>query len=232
MKIGDKYSRLLLDADDTVFDFKKCEKEALMSVCADEGFILSDDDVRIYSEINESMWKMLERGEIGKEELKRRRFAEFARVKGYGFDPEKVAVNYEEKLSYTGYLLPGAEEACRRLSGRYSLYFITNGLKSVQERRLGSSPVMKYFAKAYISGEIGFNKPSAKFFDAVAADIPGFGRHDTLVVGDSLTSDIRGGAGDGMDTCWINPSGSPVPDGVTYSVRSLAGLPGLLETEV
>ena len=52
------------------------------------------------------------------------------------------------------------------------------------------------------------------------------------MVGDSLTSDIRGGRNAGLRTCWFNPHGKParadiVPD---YEVSALEQLPALLET--
>ena len=51
-------------------------------------------------------------------------------------------------------------------------------------------------------------------------------RETTLIVGDSLTSDIRGGENAGIATCWYNPKGSPRPDGfrIDHEVRSLAEL--------
>ena len=63
------------------------------------------------------------------------------------------------------------------------------------------------------------------------ADIPDFDPATTLVVGDSLTSDIKGGINAGLDTCWYNPKGKPTPADlpVTYVIRDLAELPRLVE---
>ena len=53
-----------------------------------------------------------------------------------------------------------------------------------------------------------------------------------MMVGDSLTSDILGGIGAGMKTCWVNPEGRPPRPDIRpdYTVRALEELPPLLET--
>ena len=56
-----------------------------------------------------------------------------------------------------------------------------------------------------------------------------FDPETTLIVGDSLTSDIRGGLNAGIKTCWFNPKrkvGRPdiVPDFEIYSLAELKNL--------
>ena len=47
-----------------------------------------------------------------------------------------------------------------------------------------------------------------------------------LIVGDSLTSDIKGGNNIGIDTCWYNPKGVNKPDDiiVNYEIKELSDL--------
>lgn len=56
--------------------------------------------------------------------------------------------------------------------------------------------------------------------------MPGAERKGTLIVGDSLNSDIKGGNTAGIDTCWFNPQGALNTAGVTVSweIRSLKEL--------
>ena len=61
--------------------------------------------------------------------------------------------------------------------------------------------------------------------------IVGFSPETAVIVGDSLTSDIRGGRNAGIRTVWFNPEGKRggediVPD---YEFRALSELPALLE---
>jgi 2-haloacid dehalogenase len=95
---------------------------------------------------------------------------------------------------------------------------------------LSSLPLSTLIEKNYISEELGYEKPDIRYFQAVAEDIPDFDPKTALVVGDSLTSDMAGGIGAGLDTCWINPTGRPIPShlSITYSIPSIADLPGLL----
>jgi 2-haloacid dehalogenase len=128
------------------------------------------------------------------------------------------------------FLIDGALETCRRLAAHASLYIITNGIKFVQERRFGASPLVPYFKDVFISEEMGAEKPHKAYFDEVARRIPDFAPQETLVVGDSLSSDIRGGMLAGIDTCWYNPAGKPLPEGicVNYCVRGLEELPAIV----
>ena len=75
----------------------------------------------------------------------------------------------------------------------------------------------------FISETVGYDKPSVKYFEAVAEAIPDFDKEKTLVVGDSLTSDIKGGINFGLDTCWFNPNGKARPEEmeITYEIKSL-----------
>ena len=65
---------------------------------------------------------------------------------------------------------------------------------------------------------------------SVAARIPDFDPRDTMVIGDSLSSDMEGGIRAGLDTCWYNPTGKPIPAGmpITYTVSSLGEILPLL----
>lgn len=48
------------------------------------------------------------------------------------------------------------------------------------------------------------------------------------MVGDSLTSDIKGGNDYGIDTCWFNPTGRPADDGISPRME-IAALSDLLD---
>ena len=209
-----RYHTILFDADNTLLDFFKSEKEALRDALGFLGVLSNEEMLKKYSEINDGVWKMLERGEITKAELRELRFALFSSHFSLGIDVPRLANLYTELLATKSFLMDGALEVCRRLAEHCRLYVITNGMASVQHGRFDSSPLHPLFEGAFISDEIGAEKPSPLFFAHVAANIPQFDPRDTLVVGDSLTSDIKGGVDAGIDTCWFNPGGKPVPDGM------------------
>jgi 2-haloacid dehalogenase len=119
--------------------------------------------------------------------------------------------------------MDGALEVCHALADHCRLYIITNGIASVQHGRLDPSSIRPYFHELFISDELGAEKPDKAFFERVAQRIPDFDPADTLVVGDSLSSDIRGGICAGLDTCWLNPNGAQAPCDVemTYTIKRL-----------
>ena len=133
-------------------------------------------------------------------------------------------------LSQGHYFLPGAEEAVEALSKKYRLFLASNGTASVQHGRMTSANLYRFFEKAFVSQDIGHNKPSPAYFEACFAQIPGFCREKAMMVGDSLTSDIKGGIQAGLKTVWVNPGhkscGDIRPD---YEIEALSQLEELLE---
>ncbi len=221
-----RYEFLLLDADETLFDFPRAERAALCDALRAAGIEPNEEMVATYSKINDGFWKMLERGEIGKKELRVARFAAFCEHYGFHADVPQLALAYTDALAGKGYLLPHAVEVCRALAAHCKLYIITNGIATVQRGRFEPSPLREFVQDLFISEEIGAEKPNPAYFDAVAARIPRFDRKKALVVGDSLSSDMRGGTNAGIDTCWFNPAGKSAPADlpITYEIRTLEAL--------
>lgn len=220
-----KYTTILFDADDTLFDFKRSEHEAVKDVLSLVRLPETDEIIEKYSEINKGYWKMLERGEITKKDLFIARWNAF--LDFYGLkdaDAEMIAKHYLKSLSQKCYLLDGAEELCRNLYGKFRLFIVTNGYAIVQHGRFDKSPIRKYFEDMFISEEMGAEKPSKEYFDAVFSKIPNFDKNRTIIIGDSLSSDIKGGINAGIDTCWYNPKGAHAPEelSITYTVRKLS----------
>lgn len=147
-------------------------------------------------------------------------------------DPATFSAFYLARLGEGSFLLPGAEDICRYLSGKYRLAIVTNGLKEVQRPRIAASPIAGLFDAVSISEEAGGGKPGPAIFDR-AFTLLGLSAEDkgaALMIGDSLSSDIQGGVNYGIDTCWYNPSKAPNPTGPrpTYEIGDLAELRDIL----
>ncbi len=207
-----KYTTLLMDADDTVFDFPKCEYQALRSAMNGRGYPFDDEICSTFSRINAALWKKFEMNEITRAELRIRRFREmigtcFSYIDDLQTVSRELADDYVRFLAQNAVYIKGAEEALEELVMHYDIYIITNGLKTVQRERLEISGLNRFVKKAYISDEMGVQKPDRKFFDMVLSDINEKDRTKVLVVGDSLTSDMQGGRNSGLDTCLYDPKG-------------------------
>jgi len=224
-----KYTWLLFDADDTLFDFPKAEANALKWTLEQAGLGSQPEFFALYARCNQQVWGEFERGELTSTELRVKRFRLFFDEAHLNADPQTVSPLYLRNLALGIDLLEDAEEVVRALMGRYSLGLVTNGLKDVQRPRLENSALRNCFEKVFISEEVGAAKPSRGYFDAVFREIGQPPKESVLLIGDSLTSDMRGGVDYGIDTCWYNPQGKTTELAVTYQIRQLKELLPILE---
>lgn len=222
---------VLFDLDDTLLDFHRAEAEAIRYTLKEFGIDPTDENVALYSKINRSCWAKLETGEFTREEVLHRRFDMLFETLGVDGDSHETQKLYEYRLSLGAYYLDGAEEMLNALYGRYRLYMATNGIVNVQSRRIKDSGIGKYFEEIFVSEKIGFNKPDKRFFDAAFATIPDFKHGETVMVGDLLTSDIKGGINAGIKTVYFNPKRLPNNTDITpdYEIAHHGELIKLLE---
>lgn len=221
---------VLFDLDDTLFDFHKAEKIALTKTLVHFGIDPTEETLALYSTINAAHWKRLELGEISREEVKVGRYRELFKTIGVECDPVKATAYYESMLAIGHYFMPGAPELLEELYGKYRLYIVSNGTAKVQEGRIGSSGIAKYMDGIFISQILGANKPDKQFFDICFAEIPDFSLSETVIIGDSLSSDIKGGINAGITTAWFNPKGIENDSDIKpdYTIKELSEVPGLL----
>ena len=221
---------LFLDLDDTILDFHKAERIAISKTIGDFGVEPTEQILGRYHVINKWHWEQLELGRMTRAQVLQGRFRVLFEELGITVDPEAVARAYEKNLSVGHWFLPGAEEAVERLSKKYRLFLASNGTASVQKGRMTSANLYRFFEQVFVSQEIGHNKPSPDYFKGCFDRIPGFDPAKAMIVGDSLSSDIRGGINAGIRTVWVNPGhgdcGDTRPD---HEIEALHQLEALLE---
>ena len=211
------------DLDDTLLYFKACEREALRATLRLNGIEMTDHLICRYSAINDSKWKLFERGEITRRMVQLTRFEDF--FKEFGFEISVTDFNdqYVEQLGLQAVEYPGIHEMLSKLQPHYKMYLASNGVEKVQISRIAISKLGPYFIKLFSSEFMGAPKPEKAFFEACFAQIPNFDPKKAIIIGDSLSSDIRGGINAGIATCWFNPEGKALPEGIQpdYEIRSL-----------
>lgn len=222
---------LFLDLDDTILDFHKAERIAISKTFRDFGIEPTEEVLTRYSQINRHCWHQLELQLWTREQVLVRRFEMLFAEHNIVCDGTQVARAYEKNLAIGHYFLPGAEEAVDALSKKYRLFLASNGTASVQQGRMTSANLYRFFEKVFVSQELGANKPAKEFFERATAQIPGYDPQKALMVGDSLTSDILGGINAGMKTCWVNPKHLPTDPEIPadYEIEALSQLEELLE---
>lgn len=197
----------LLDADETILDFVRSSEESLAHTMRAFGLPYGKEMYAAYKRINDGLWREYERGEIDKKSLMRERFSRFFASLGIEADPDAANAMYFETLCRTGYLLAGADAFLHALKERGRIFLVTNGTPAAQYGRLASLGLESFFDGVYISDEIGYKKPDARFF-GVLLQREGIEREDCLVIGDSLSSDIAGANNAKIACVWYAPAGA------------------------
>jgi len=222
------YAWVLLDVDNTLFDYDRAEAVALEQSLREVGMRSTPVCVEEYRRINAQLWKEYERGKIDRDRLRVRRFELTFEALHLEADAEAFSARYLEHLGRCAYLIEGAEATVKALAQRVGLVLITNGFARVQRARLGRSPLQGLFRAVIVSEEVGAAKPDPRIFDAAFAAMGNPPKAEVLMVGDGLSSDIAGANGYGVDACWYNPAHAPLPPGMNVRYR-IDRLDGLLE---
>lgn len=225
------FKTILLDLDDTLLDFQKTEKETLKRALKELDVEPKPQILTRYNEINNSLWQQLEKGEVTRKQVQIRRFSILFSEFGIERSVESAREIYMSFLAEGYFLIDGALELLDKLSKEYDLYAVSNGAAKIQDKRLKGSGLSHYFKEIFISETVGYNKPNKKFFDYCFSRIENFSKNETLIVGDSLTSDIQGGNNAGVKTCWFNPNKKScnIQVKIDYEIHSLLELPDLLK---
>lgn len=225
-----RYETLLFDLDHTLLDSDASEIAAYAHTMATIGLANPDDHFERYLRINHGMWAAVERGELQPSEVRVRRFEQFVDELRLDADPAAMADAFVWGLGAFGELYEGARDVLDQLAGRARVAMVTNGLSDVQRARIERLDLDRYFDAVVISSEVGVTKPRPQIFDIAFELLGQPSKQSALMIGDSLTSDIRGGSDYEIATCWYNWRRSPSVPGVTitHEITDLGQLPAIV----
>lgn len=226
-----KYKTLFFDIDDTLLDFGAAEKLALRLLFEEQNFTLTSEMEEHYSELNKGLWRSYEEGKMDRDEVVNTRFSIFFKEYGKDVDGVFLEKSYRSYLEQGHQLVDGAFDLISDLTKHYDLYIVTNGISGTQHKRMRDSGLFPFFKDIFVSEDVGFQKPRKEFFDSVFERVPRFSVDQGLLIGDSLSADIKGGHVAGLDTCWFNPGLKVNTTGIlpTYQIQRLEDLYGILE---
>ena len=222
-KIIQNYQWLIFDADNTLFDYDKAEKLALLKTLDDYDICYSQDSIiDTYHKINHKLWMQFETGEVKSQaEIKQKRTSQLFETLKVKRDIHQFADDYLINLSRNGQLLDNALRVVKNLSKTKGLVIMTNGMTAVQRPRFKASPISQYFQHIIISEEIRHSKPSTKIFDHAFELMQQPDKSEVIMIGDNLGSDIQGGINYHIDTIWYNPNKHLVKHNATYEICDL-----------
>lgn len=225
-----QFRSILIDIDDTLFDFGIAERVAIAKAYRDYGIEPTEERLARYSAINIAQWEAMERGELTRDQVLLRRHELFFAELGVQIPIQEFEDRYRGYLGVGHYFVEGAEEMLTYLYGKYDLYVASNGVAETQYSRMASAGIGKYFKAVFISETTGSHKPEKAYFDYCFARMEHFEPETTLIIGDSLTSDIKGGLDAGIKTCWFNPKGKKGREDIVphYEIRDLKEIQKIL----
>jgi 2-haloacid dehalogenase len=204
-----KHRLFLFDLDDTLLDFKASEQLSFVRTMQALGVREGIDALfPQYQAINVALWREFETGAVSKDFLKVERFRKTFAQNRLELDPAAASHLYLESLSETVVLIDGAKQVCETLCAIGEVGIITNGVESIQSRRIASSGLGEHISFVSTSESCGYAKPDSRFFDYAARMARAFAKHETVIVGDRLDADILGANRFGIDSCWFNPGGA------------------------
>lgn len=227
-----EYRALLFDLDDTLLDFSTAEDRCLDKT---HKFFFADHCERElykkhYREINHFLWELVSKEVLRPEHVKIERFRRLCEVLQVTHNAKEVAKHYEAKLADEIIWLPGVKKTLKTLHTKFKMGIVTNGLTEVQEKKYHASGLSSFCHCLLISEKVGISKPNKAIFSMAMMDLATLA-HETLMIGDSLTSDFQGAINAGLDFCWINPKGIPLPKEFPkpkYILKSVSQLPSQL----
>lgn len=227
-----KYTTILWDLDQTLLDFDRSMNYAIRAVFTKYALPIDEEIVARYDAINRDHWNRLERGEISKEEVKTGRFRVLLEELGIKqIEPEEIAARYQEELGSVYYYIDGAKELVMKLKELgFRQYVVTNGVNATQSNKMKLSGLDQVMDGAFVSELMGCPKPMKGYFDACFAALPEGARETCILVGDSLTSDMKGAENAGIASCWFNPKGKEkdLDVRIDYEIRQLRELLSIL----
>lgn len=205
-----RYKAILMDSDETLLNFELAEEKALHILFdhleLDYEFVKDD-----YKRINSACWAAYEKGEMTQTELRIRRFSDFLTLHPCALSADEVAQYYEHALSMQHDELAGAYDVVKEISACLPIAIVTNGIATIQRPRMESCSLRPFFSEIVISEEVGFSKPRPEMLLIALEKLGGIDAKDALMIGDSLTSDMRAAEKAGIDFLWYNPKGKNRP---------------------
>lgn len=229
-------SLLFFDLDDTLLDHTGAEAQAqreTFSACAAVfGSVSFEEWLGAYREANGRLWAAYGRGEIGREELHRRRFAD--PLASFGLDAAvagKVGDVYLEAYRRAWRLNEGAEELLSAASGLGEVGVLSNGFRELQRAKIARFQLERWVRYVVLSEEVGAMKPARAIFDAAVRAACGEAGADgrrKLYLGDHFETDVVGAREAGWLPVLYNPGRRPLRAPVLHVARLTDAIP-LLE---
>ena len=212
---------IFIDIDGTLLDFEACVEESMRLGLIERGVDYKAEMLETFHSINDGLWRDLEQGKLTFERLLEIRWATVFAELGIELDGPEFEKYFRARLHKSAIPMSGSYEMLEYLSEKYRLFAASNGPHEQQVERLRKADMLKYFEEVFTSGLIGAEKPSADFFTYCFEKAGDIKPEESIMLGDSLTSDMKGGNAFGMETIWLNLKNEEKPDYIDREIKFL-----------
>ena len=212
---------ILIDIDNTILDWKACSHEAMIKAGLSTNIKIDDNFLKTYDIENPKLWQKLERNEITFSELKEQRFKIIFDLTNTKGDIAEFEKEFRNNILDSHIEIPNARDILEYLYSKYYIFAASNSNLYQQQRRLSSALLLDYFNDIFVSEELKAYKPSKEFFDEIFKRIP-FKKDEVIMIGDSITSDIKGAIDYGIKSIWFNRFNTNEKSFATYEVNDLS----------
>ncbi|OLU44052.1 HAD family hydrolase [Faecalibaculum rodentium] len=208
---------ILLDVDDTLLNFDACARKAMEQACQVTGVPWSRSLFDTFQEMNAGFWQQIEAGKLTLRQLWQIRWNRiFARL-GIDADGQAFEQAFHGALDTTHETVSGAAQVLKDLTDQgFILYAASNGRQRQQETRLHLAGLDRYLQGIFTSEAAGANKPAAQFYNYVMnkmrEPLPDLKPDQVVMIGDSLSADVRGARDAGMHALWFRKDGTDGAD--------------------
>lgn len=209
---------VLIDIDNTLLDFRKCAEESIKQAFSVKKLEWSPNVFPVFEKINDSLWLEIEAKTLTIDGLHKIRWNKIFDALGIDEDGESFEWLFVENLHESCIPVEGARHLVNYLASKYTVCAASNATYAQQYNRLKKAGMLPYFKELFISEKIGYPKPTKEFFDECLKQLNITDKNKVVMIGDSLTADINGGADYGLYTIWYNHKKEPVPDNIKADV--------------
>lgn len=219
---------VLIDIDDTIFDFNKCSKNAFKKTLKKLDLSYKEKDFLYFNEVNDILWNKQKLGKININEVFIERSIMMSKY--FEHDIEKEIFNdlFVEFLYDEDEMVDDIEDLLSYLSNKYQIYAASNGIYDMQINRLKKSNLDKYFKDIFVSDKMVYEKPDKKFFEKIM-NITKYSNKNLIMIGDSIKSDIIGAKNSGIKSIYFNKGNKKISDkDFTYQVKKLSEIKKIL----
>lgn len=229
-----KYKCVFFDLDHTLWDYEKNSDETLAELYDKHrlqslGVTTVDAFCSKFREVNLRLWDQFDTGQITGDVIRKERFKQI--LDSFGAYEQTLSAKLSEEYLTTcptkSNLIPGAHEILEYLLDHYKLTVITNGFEEIQNIKLTSGRLHRYFNYIITSEKAGHRKPAKGIFE-YALRVNDVSETEAIMIGDNLLTDIGGARNAMIDSVFFNPERFTHDADVPYEISSLSELREIL----